>query len=666
VTGFVGTFALATGFLAALAGIGLWVREATRGGALGLARLATWLMLIAAAGAVLALEWALLTHDFSVGFVAENGSLSTPLYYTVTSLWAASDGSLLLWLLVLTVYVAVVAFRRPPQVPGMHPWAMAVLSLVTAFFFGLVLLTGHAFDTVVPPAGGGPGPNPLLQDHPAMGIHPPLLYAGLLGLAVPFAFAVAALVTGDVSRRWLDAVRTYTLVAWVALTAGIVMGAWWSYAVLGWGGYWAWDPVENASLIPWLVATALLHSSMVQRRRAALPAWNLSLATAAFLLACLGTFLTRSSVVVSVHAFAESPVGPLLLGFVTALTVGVAVLVLLRADRLGAPRSIGPALSRGSALLVNNILLCCLALTVLLGTLFPLLAEVVTHRQVSVGPPYYNRMAVPIALVLLVLMAVGPVVRWQGDGPARLLRRLAAPVAAGSVVVVLLAVTGVHDGPALVAFGLATTVAAMVAGDLAAGIRRTRGLHACGWLRATGLCLLHRRPRNGGLLAHLGVAVAVVGIAASSAYTVSAQQRLAVGDRITVSGVTAELGAVHRTRTDRAMSTAARVRVLDGGTTSVTETGLAFFPAHGMTVARPAVLSDPTGDVYLTLLAVDEDSGTATLRLAVNPLVGWIWAGGALMALGGGVALWPARRTRRGPAAAPAPEPETALQAVSR
>ncbi|HEX2177740.1 MAG TPA: cytochrome c-type biogenesis CcmF C-terminal domain-containing protein [Nocardioidaceae bacterium] len=665
-TGYLGTFALAVGFLAALASIGLWAREATRGTSIAAARHGACLMLMGAAGAVAAVEWALLTHDFSMRFVAENGSLSTPLYYTVTSLWAASDGSLLLWLLVLTVYVVVVALRRPRAAERLHPWAMAVLSVVAAFFFGLVLFTGRAFDSVAAPAGGGPGPNPLLQDHPAMGIHPPLLYAGFLGLAVPFAFAVAALITGNVTRRWLDAVRTYTLVAWVALTAGIVLGAWWSYAVLGWGGYWAWDPVENASLIPWLVATALLHSAMVQRRRAALPAWNLSLAVTAFLLACLGTFLTRSSVVVSVHAFADSPVGPLLLGFVAALTVGVAVLVLLRTDRLGPPRTIGPLLSRGSVLLVNNILLTCLALTVLLGTLFPLLAELLADRQVSVGPPYYNRMAVPIALVLLALMVVGPMMRWQGDEPGRLLRQLAVPVVAGSLLVTVLAFAGVHSASALAAFGLATTVATMVAADFAAGVRRVRVSQATGWLRATRVCAVRRRARNAGLVAHLGVAVAVVGIAASSVYTVSAEQKLAVGERLSVSGVTAELAAVDRSRTEQVMSTAARIEVIDGATRTTTEPELRFFPAHGMTVAGPAVLSDLTGDVYLTLLSVDESSRTATVRLAVNPLVGWIWAGGALMALGGAFALWPRRRTRPGAVAVRAGEPEQTLEVVPR
>ncbi|HET7328184.1 MAG TPA: cytochrome c-type biogenesis CcmF C-terminal domain-containing protein [Nocardioidaceae bacterium] len=653
-TAWLGTFALALGFSASLGSIGLWARAAAQGGADGshspparAARYGAWLIALGAVGAVAAVEWALVTHDFSLRFVAENGSTSTPLYYTITSLWAAHDGSLLLWLLVLSGYIAVLAFRPPRAAGALHPWAMAVLCLVAAFFFGLVLFTTQAFETVVPAPAGGPGPNPLLQDHPAMGIHPPLLYIGFIGMAVPFAFAVAGLITGDVSRRWLDAVRTYTLFAWTALTAGVVLGAWWSYAVLGWGGYWAWDPVENASLLPWLVATALLHSGLVQRHREALPAWTLSLAVAAFLLACLGTFLTRSGVVVSVHAFADSPVGPILLGFVVALAIGVAALVVLRADRLGPPRPTGSMLSRGSALLLNNVLLVCLALTVLLGTLFPLAAELLADRQLSVGPPYYNRMAVPIALVLLLLMAVGPVVRWQGDEPARLIRRLAVPVAVGACVVTLLALSGTRGTAPLLAFGLASVVATTIGAECVSTVRRTRAARSCGWARAVGIWAVRRRHRNSGLLVHLGVAVAVVGIAASSAYTVSTEQRLTVGEQVSISGVSAELSGVERTRTERVMSTAAQLvlRRPDGEVSEV-DPALRFFPAHGMTVASPVVLSDITGDVYVTLLAVDQDGSQATVRLAVNPLVGWIWAGGAMMALGAALALWPRRRSR--------------------
>jgi cytochrome c-type biogenesis protein CcmF len=668
VTQYFGTFALAVGMLAAIASVTLWAREATRGGTLTLARNGAWLVLAGAAGAVAALEWALLTHDFSVRFVAENASRSTPLYYTITGMWAGADGSLLLWLLVLAVYLAVVALRRPAGNAVLHAWAMVVQNLVAAFFFGLVLFTGHAFDPVSPVPADGPGPNPLLQDHPAMGIHPPLLYAGLIGLGVPFAFAVAALVTGDVGRRWLDAVRTYTLVAWTALTAGIVLGAWWSYAVLGWGGYWAWDPVENASLVPWLVATALLHSTMVQRQRGALATWNLALAVTAFLLACLGTFLTRSSVVVSVHAFSESALGPLLLGFVTALAVGVGALVWLRSGSLGRPASIGPAVSRGSTLLVNNVLLCCLAVTVLLGTLFPLLIQALQSREVTVGPPYYNRIAVPIGLLLLLFMAVGPVFRWQGGDHSAVVRRLSWCVVFASVTVTTIALAGVRGTAPLLAFGLAALVAASVVLDFSAALGHFRATRGTRWAAAATATLRHRRGRSAGMLAHLGVAIAVAGITASSAYTVTAEQELRPGERLEISGVSAQLVGVGRHRRADAMTTSARVTISDADGSSRVRPGLSFYPAHGMTVAQPVVLGGVDQDVYLTLLAVDRSRGSATLRLAVSPLVGWIWAGGAMAVLAGGIALWPRHRSRSPAVKPPASslEPEQPVEAVSR
>jgi cytochrome c-type biogenesis protein CcmF len=650
-----GTFALALGFSASLASVALWAWAATHQRTP--VRAARWGIGLVALGAVVAVasvEWALVTDDFSLRFVAENGSRAEPLYYTVTSLWSAHDGSMLLWVLVLSGYTTVVAMRPPRPGVHLHRWAMTVLALVTAFFFGLALFTGEVFQTVVPTPANGPGPNPLLQDHPAMGLHPPLLYLGLVGMVVPFAYAVAGLITGDLSRRWLVSVRRHTTVAWVALTAGVVMGAWWSYAVLGWGGYWAWDPVENASLMPWLVATALIHSSMVQRRNGALPVWNLSLAVSTFMLSCLGTFLTRSGVVVSVHSFADSAVGPLLLGFLAALAVGVVALVVLRVGRLSEPRPTGAKLSRGSALVLNNVLLVVLALTVLLGTLFPLVADVITHQQLSVGPPYFNRMAVPVALLLVALMAIGPVVRWHGEDPLRLVRQMAGPVLAGGVVVAVVAATMTGGATALATFGLATVAVGSVLVEYVAEVRRTHAGHDRGWPGSVRVWATRHRSRNSGLLVHVGVAVLAVGVAASSTYTSSVQRTLAPGDQAVLGGVHASLVSTSRARNARDMSTAARIRLTgDAGTATVTP-ALRYFPAHDMTVTSPAIVSHVTGDVYLTLLAVDQKGRAATIRLAVNPLVGWIWAGGAIMVVGALLSLWSRRRRRSDPVAADA------------
>jgi cytochrome c-type biogenesis protein CcmF len=632
----VGSFALACAFFAALAGVVLWLGVARRGHDTRTARQASVLLLVGVAVAVGALEWALVRHDFSVRFVAEQGSRATPVFYTVTSLWSALDGSLLLWLLVLAGYATVLAHRPPRGAEPLHPWAMTVICAVAAFFSALPLFAGHAFDTVDPAPVDGPGPNPLLADHPAMAVHPPLLYAGFVGLVVPFAFALAALVTGDSGRGWVRATRGTTLFAWCCLTAGITLGAWWSYAVLGWGGYWAWDPVENASLLPWLAATALLHSALVQRRQGALPAWTVALAASGFLLVCVGTFVTRSDVLESVHAFTTSAIGPLLLGFVVVLLVTTAALLVWRADRLGAPKPVGAPVSRGTALLVNNLLLLSLAGTVLLGTLFPLIAEAVSGTRLSVGAPWFNRMAVPLAVAVLVLMAVGPVLRWAGDDPASAVRRLAPALLAGALVTAALGLAGAGGIATVLAFGAATAVAVAVGGEWVDTVRR-------GGVRA----LARRRRRQGALVAHFGIAVVTVGIAASATYPAVTELRLAPGDEVVVDGVSAQLTGLERTQGPLTMTTAAHLTLWGRGEDGAVTAGLRYYPAHGMTVSAPAIRTGWTRDVYITLLEVDDAATSATVRVAVNPLIAWIWAGGALTALGGVLAGWPRRRPRR-------------------
>ncbi|HEU4567534.1 MAG TPA: heme lyase CcmF/NrfE family subunit [Marmoricola sp.] len=638
----VGTFSLAFALCASVGTAMVWAGTALRGAR----RPSRWLAvlpLLGAAGAVASLEWALLEHDFSLKFVAENGSLSTPTYYTVTSLWAAHDGSLLLWVLILTGYVLVTGWRRraPAQ---LHSWAMTVLCLVAAFFSGLALFTGEVFARVSPVPADGPGPNPLLSDHPAMGVHPPLLYAGLLGMAVPFSFAVAGLITGRVGREWVAAVRSSAVVAWILLTAGIVMGAWWSYAVLGWGGYWAWDPVENASLMPWLTATALLHSCMVQRRRRALPMWNLSLAVASFLLACLASFLTRSGVVSSVHAFAASALGPVLLGFLAALAVGVVALLLVRGERFVEPRGVGRPLSRGPAIVLNSVLLVALTTTVLIGTLFPVVTELATGTRLSVGPPYFNRVAVPIALLLLLHMGVGPFLRWRSEPWRPLLLRLAVSLTAGIATVAVVAALAPAGLLSLLTFGIAAHVLSGVVLDTTARVRHGAG-GPLRWLR-------ENRRRAAGLLVHVGVVVAAIGIAASSSYTHVHDRTLRSGHPVAFDGHQVRLLGVRQQRSAAGATTTAR---LDLGSRTVAP-ALRYVKAQDMTVALPAILSNPAGDVYVTLLSADT-AGKAELRLAVNPMVGWIWAGGATMVVGGIAAAWPRRRRHRSPAEEPAEVP---------
>ncbi|MGY2065145.1 heme lyase CcmF/NrfE family subunit [Blastococcus sp. SYSU DS0619] len=657
-TSLLGTAALASGLVLALTSVAVWAGVASGRGTAGSARRLTYAVLCAALAAVAVLEWALLGHDFSVRYVAENGGRAVPLYYTVTSLWSALEGSLLLWLVVLTGYAAAVARRPDARAVRHHPWVLVTLSVVAAFFFALALFGGNAFQRVSPVPADGPGPNPLLQDNPLMGAHPPLLYLGYVGLAVPFAYAVAALVTGDTGRGWLLAVRRWTLLAWTFLTLGIVLGAWWSYAVLGWGGYWAWDPVENASLLPWLTATALLHSAMVQERRATLRVWNVCLAVAGFVLVLVGTFLTRSGIVDSVHAFSRSTLGALLLAFVGVVLVTVAALLVWRADRLGPDGTLHARLSRETVFLGNNVLLVGLAFTVLLGTLFPVFAQLADGRQVSVGPPYFNRMAVPVALVVLLLMALGPLVSWGSDSVPQLARRVATPVAVAVALVALLVVLGVHGAAALTAFGLAAlvlTTSLQLVAQGAAVVRRATGRS---WPRSLLEAGRRRRRLYGGLVVHVGVALAAVAVAASSSFATATEQRVAVGEQVAAGEWTARLESVERERTAQEMRVVARVTLAQAGRTRGTAAPeLSTFPAHSITVASPAVRSTPVGDVYLTVTEVDPDGGWALVRIAVNPLVPWLWAAGGVMALGATVAGWPTRRRDRAAQPESAPEP---------
>ncbi|MGI5149358.1 heme lyase CcmF/NrfE family subunit [Plantactinospora sp. CA-294935] len=627
-----GSWALGAGLAASVAATLLWLRLALNPDApLRPARAASGAGLLAAAVACGALEWALLRPDFSVRFVADNGGRQVPLYYSVTSLWSALDGSLLLWLLILAGYAGLLARTAPAGDRRLHHWAMAVVSLVAVFFFALSYFAANPFHPVEPVPADGPGPNPLLREHPAMGLHPPLLYAGYVGLVVPFGYALAGLLVGDAGRRWISAARPWALAAWALLTAGIALGAWWSYAVLGWGGYWAWDPVENASLLPWLTATAFLHT-VFTRRGASRAGWSVALACASFLLVLVGTFLTRSGVVASVHAFTESPLGPLLLGFLLLVSIGTVVLVGWRGgpgggggSQVASPAS--PPLSRATALVGNRILLTTVAAVVLVGTVLPAVAEAVSGTALAVGPVYYHRTAVPLAIGVLVLMGLAALLPSSGTSPGETARRAVGPVAVGLATI---AVTGLSSRPgpmALAAFGCAGfSLAATVAGLC----RRSpdNGRRSIRWARL------------GGTTAHLGVALVAVGVAASSTYTVAAQRQLAVGEALRVPGATVRLTAVDRVRTDAGM--AVRVRLTLGAVdrpdgTLVPE--LTYHPHHDTTVSLPAIRSGPLRDTYTTLLAVSADGRSATVRLAVNPMVALIWAGGSLCVLGGLLAL---------------------------
>ena len=602
--------------------------------------------------ATVAMEHALITHDFSLAYVADNNARGTPLLYSITGLWSALAGSILLWGLALGVFVTALVWRyRRHAADPVVGWATLAMYAVAAFFFGLMTGPANPFLTVhgaVP--GQGSGPNSLLQDNPLVAIHPPLLYLGFVGFSVPFAFAVGMLVTGRVGDRWQVETRRWALIAWTFLSVGIVLGAWWSYQVLGWGGFWGWDPVENAALMPWLCGTAYLHSVLVQERRGLLRVWNLSLAVATFALTILGTFLTRSGVIQSVHAFTESSLGPVLIGFFVLVVVVGFGLIAWRGDRLRSPGGIDAPLGREGAFLLNNLLFVGFAFVVLLGTLFPLLYEALKNQQVTVGAPYFNAVAVPVGLALLLLMAVAPALSWRKVDATVLWRRLALPAWVGALVVVACVLAGIRGVGPLLAFGLGTFAAASAVRSLALSVRGSQRRGAGAWRGLVGRA-------NGGMIVHLGVVVLAVGLAAASSFAQRGEVALRPGRVATFDGHTFVFEGIRHVSSPASASTQALVRVDGGGV---------FRPAfsqfggpNSQVVGTPAIDSGFLGDVYLTFDAVggggpasgaqpiaNLPAGAIAVGVVVEPLIAWMWAGGLLIGVGGLLALWPGQRRR--------------------
>ncbi len=607
------------------------------------------LVLLGAVIATVAMERALITHDFSLAFVAANNSRSTPLLYTITGMWSALAGSILLWGLILAGYITAMVwrFRRQAGDP-LVAWATLVTLVVAAFFFGLMAGPSDPFRTVagaVP--ANGLGPNVLLQDNALVAFHPPILYLGFVGFTIPFAFAIASLITGRIGEGWQLATRRWTLFAWAFLTVGIVLGAWWSYQVLGWGGFWAWDPVENASFLPWLCATAYLHSVLVQERRGLLRVWNLSLVIATFSLTILGTFLTRSGVIESVHAFSDSDIGPLLLGFFGVVMATGVGLIAWRGDRLRSPGGIDSVMSREGAFLVNNLLFVAFAFVVLLGTVFPLLYEAFRGQQVTVGAPYFNAMTLPIGLALLFLMSIGPALPWRKTTAGTLRDRLVVPAWVGGLVVVGCVIGGVRGLAPLVAFGLGGFAAAANVRQLVLSARGSHRSGAGAWRGLVGRA-------NGGMVVHLGVVVIAVALAAATSFGHRSEVTLRPGQVVSTDGHRIRFEGLTLVRTSARTATEALV-VVDGRGPLLP--AVSQFGQNTEAVGTPAIDSSLVDDVYLTVDALPAKAGgPVTIGVTVQPLVMWLWAGGLLLVVGSALAAVPGKRRRpTDPVSAPVP-----------
>jgi cytochrome c-type biogenesis protein CcmF len=630
------------------------------------ARRCAFALFATVAAACVTMLAALLTNDFVIRYVADNSARETPAFFKALSLWAADDGSLLLWNLILAGYIAAVALRFRRDRPPTFPYALGVLFGVQVFY--LILINGPArpFASLADPPADGRGPAPLLQNHPLMAVHPPLLYLGFIGFTVPFAFGVAALLAGQGSDQWVSVIRRWTLVVWCFLTVGLVLGALWSYSVLGWGGYWAWDPVENVALLPWLMSTAFLHSVMLQERRGMARLWNIALVIGAFALMTFGTFLTRGNVLSSVHAFAQTSVGPAYLAFLALVLLAGFGLVAWRLPELRTPATLTSAISREGAFVANNVLLLAATAIILLGTTFPLAVEAVSGQQVTVGGPYFRSSVTPVFLLILLLAGTAPLLPWRATNGSRALRRLRVPATTAALVVIVTAWAGVHQVAAVAGFGLATLVFVTSAQEILTGLAiGRRGLRG-GAVRA----LARGRRRHAGLVVHMGLALVAAGIVASSSLGQQTQVTLKTGQSTVFAGQVLRYQGLRTDRQPQRIVLTATVSVTNpgGGVAGTLGPRMNLYPASTEPIGSPSIRRGIVWDLYASVISLQQSGGSATFRFYRNPGVNWLWFGGLVMALGGAAAAWPGRRRRNsgGDQGVGATRKRTAVEAGAR
>ncbi|HEV8585671.1 MAG TPA: heme lyase CcmF/NrfE family subunit [Methylomirabilota bacterium] len=589
------------------------------------------------------LAYAFLTFDFSVRYVASNTNLGTPFYYRLTAVWGALEGSIVLWAWMLSIYTLIVVLRHRTGARDLYPWALAVMLGVLSFFLLVMTVPAPVFQRLSPIPADGRGLNPLLEDS-GMITHPVALYLGFTGFTVPFAFAIAALVTGRMGDAWIATTRRWTITAWYFLSLGLLIGGWWSYHVLGWGGYWAWDPVENAAFMPWLTGTAFLHSVMIQERRRMLRLWNVALVVLTFALTLFGTFLTRSGVIASVHAFTQGSIGVFFLSFLGVVLLLALALLAWRWDTLGAQGELDSVVSRESAFLLNNVLLVAAAFTVFFGTVFPLLSEAVRGVKVSVGAPFFNQVNVPLFLGLVFLMGVGPLIAWRRASLENLKRNFLWPVAIGVVAAAVFWLAGVRSTLAVLTLALTLFTAATIAVDV---VRATRARLRAGerFPGALGALLLRHNRRYGGFVVHLGILVVAIGVTGSQAWSVQTETTLKRGETANLAGYRVRFDGLAASEESNHFKVTGTFTVAEGrGAGAVLQPAKKFYPQEQSPIADVDYRLGFLEDLYMVLGDFARDGSQATVRMQVNRLVSWIWIGGAILTLGTLLALVPERR----------------------
>jgi cytochrome c-type biogenesis protein CcmF len=610
----------------------------------------THALLVCLLAASLALWRGLIAHDFNIEYVSAYTSRNLPPYYIVSAFWAGQKGSLLFWAVVLSLFGSLAQTLTPRRYADLLPHVAGVTSAVVAFFVSVMLFSANPFERLPFTPPDGRGLNPQLQNV-GMVIHPPMLYLGYISITVPFAFAVAALLSRRLDTGWIHAIRKWTLVSWLFLSIGITLGMWWAYVELGWGGYWAWDPVENASLLPWLTMTAFLHSVMIQEKRGMLKRWNLGLIVGTFLLSIFGTFITRSGVISSVHSFTQSNVGYFFLAFLIVAGIFGFTLLYTRWPLLEPETQLDSVVSREAAFLFNNLLFVGIAFSVLWGTLFPILSELVRGHKITVGPPFFNRVNVPLGLLLLGLTGVGPLIAWRKASPENLKRQFLGPVSLGVATLVVLLATGMRDLYPLMALALAGFVVGTIVQEFYRGVRARMRMHAEAAPVALARLIGRNRRRYGGYLVHVGIVIYFVAFA-GMAFKREQEATLKPGQSIEMRS---PFGHVYTFTHLGVSQFEALNRIVSAATVQVTKDGK---PAglitsekrqHVDSFKRPTfepstevgIRSGLQEDVYVVFAGAVNGTEEAVYRFNLNPLVWWVWYGGVVLVLGGLVTMWP-------------------------
>lgn len=649
-----GQFALWAAFLVGIwsAGLAFLARWQDRPDIALTVRRSAYAICLAMLVAAIALWKGIFSHDFNIQYVWAYTSRNLPEYYLVSAFWAGQKGSLLFWAVVLSIFGALAQALTPPRFRDLLPYVAGVTNLVAAFFLAVMLFGEGAnpFERMAFTPPDGNGLNPQLQN-PGMVAHPPMLYLGYISLTIPFAFAIAALLARRLDTGWIIAMRKWALTSWVFLSVGITIGMWWAYLELGWGGVWGWDPVENASFLPWLTLTAFLHSVMIQEKRGMLKRWNLSLVIATFLLSIFGTFITRSGVIASVHSFTQSSVGYFFLAFLIVCATLSFTLLITRWPALEPEAQLEAVASREAAFLFNNLALVGIAFSVLWGTLFPIISEAIQGTKITVGPPFFNRVNVPLGLFLLLLTGIGPLIAWRKASVRNLRRQFIAPVSGGLVATVVLFGAGLREPWALVSLGLAGFVLTTIAQEFTRGVRARMSLHGEAVPTALGRLVARNRRRYGGYIVHVGVVIYFVAFTGLG-FQVKQNVELVPGQSTTLRSPYGHevgftyLGTSQFTQLNRRVSAATMALTRDGRPIGrvVSEKRQHFNSLGEKTFeasTEVGLRSTLREDVYVVYAGTPDGTERAQFSLIINPLVAWFWIGGVVLVLGGVLTMWP-------------------------